>query len=88
MGRDLVLPFDDEPLRGAAMKRFALLPVVVACGLGACERHDFEGSTGTRQLHEHNAHDSHTGDAADHTEAKGAGHGGGAAGSEGGGKAH
>ena len=49
------------------MKRSALLLVLVAFGLGACERHDFEGEMGTRQLHEHGAHDSHTGDAADHT---------------------
>jgi hypothetical protein len=42
------------------MKRFALLSVIVAFGLGACERHEFDGPDGTRQLHEHDAsHDEH-----------------------------
>jgi hypothetical protein len=33
-----------------AMKRIALLILVVGFGLGACERHDFKD---TRRLHEH-----------------------------------
>jgi hypothetical protein len=37
-----------------AMKRIALLILVVGFGLGACEKHDFEK---TRQLQEH--HDAH-----------------------------
>ncbi len=57
------------------MKRFALLFALVAFGLGACERHDFEGPTGTRKLHEHNAHDSHMGDAAGSPEGGAAEHG-------------
>ena len=36
------------------MKRFALLSLLVAFGLGACERHDFEE---TKRLHNHG--DSH-----------------------------
>lgn len=40
------------------MKRLALLTVLVGFGLGACERHEFDGPNGTRQLHEHHgAHD-------------------------------
>lgn len=35
------------------MKRLALLTVFIGFGLGACERHDFDGPNGTRQLHEH-----------------------------------
>ena len=35
------------------MKRLALLTVLIAFGLGACERHSFDGPNGTRQLHEH-----------------------------------
>jgi len=38
------------------MKRLALLTLLIGFGLGACERHDFDGPNGTRQLHEH--HDS------------------------------
>jgi len=40
------------------MKRLALLSILVGFGLGACEKHDFEGPNGTKQLHEH--HDSHS----------------------------
>ncbi len=39
------------------MKRLALLTLMIAFGLGACERHEFNGPNGTRQLHEH--HDTH-----------------------------
>ncbi len=50
-------------MRGA-MKRFALLSLLVAFGLGACERHDFEE---TRQLHEHEAaHGEKSGEKAEH----------------------
>lgn len=41
------------------MKSLALLALVIAFGLGACERHEFNGPNGTRQLHEHHgSHDS------------------------------
>jgi len=40
--------------RTAAMKRIALLILVVGFGLGACERHDFEE---TRKLHDQ--HEKH-----------------------------
>ena len=45
-----------------AMKRFALLSVLVAFGLGACERHEFDGPDGTKRLHSHGEHH------ADHSE--------------------
>jgi len=48
-----------------AMKLFSLLVVVVAMSGVSCERHEFEGPNGTKQLHEHAA--SH-GEAADHAE--------------------
>lgn len=52
------------------MKLFSLLVVAVAiCGV-SCERHEFEGPNGTKQLHEH--HSSH-GDA-EHHDDKDAGH--------------
>lgn len=35
------------------MKRFALISVLVAFGLGACERHEFDGPEGTKRLHSH-----------------------------------
>lgn len=42
------------------MKRFAILTVLLALGIGACERHEFEGPNGTRLLHEHGEdHDDH-----------------------------
>ena len=52
---DLIFPssgvaFGDGLSRTAAMKRIALLILVVGFGLGACERHDFKE---TRRLHEH-----------------------------------
>ena len=47
-----------------AMKRFALLSVLFAFGIGACERHDFKE---TRQLHEHNeSHGEKSGEEAHH----------------------
>jgi hypothetical protein len=49
------------------MKRFALLSILVAFGLGACERHEFDGPNGTRQLHEHDAsHEEHAGEESPH----------------------
>ena len=53
------------------MKRFALLSVLVAFGLGACERHEFDGPEGTKRLHGHgdahgDAHPEHSGDEAAH----------------------
>lgn len=53
----LGLPFAVEWLIEAAMKRFALLSILIGFGLGACEKHDFEGPNGTKRLHQH--HDSH-----------------------------
>ena len=47
------------------MKVFSLLLVAVALMGVSCERHEFEGSHGTKQLHEQPA--SH-GDPADHAE--------------------
>ena len=51
------------------MKRFSLL-LVAASVLGvSCERHEFEGPDGTRQLHEkHSAHADAAHPAADHAE--------------------
>jgi hypothetical protein len=44
------------------MKRFALLSVLVALGLGACERHEFDGPEGTKRLHNHGgSHGDHAG---------------------------
>ena len=40
------------------MKRFALLSILVAFGLVACERHEFDGPDGTKRLHGHGK--SHT----------------------------
>lgn len=37
------------------MKLFSLLLVVVALSGVSCERHEFEGPDGTKQLHEHHA---------------------------------
>jgi len=49
------------------MKRFALLSALVAFGLGACERHEFDGPNGTRQLHEHgDSHGEHSAEDAPH----------------------
>jgi hypothetical protein len=48
------------------MKFLSLLMVAVALSGVSCERHEFEGEDGTRQLHEphgshgsHGSHDSH-----------------------------
>lgn len=46
------------------MKRFALLSVLVAFGLGACERHKFDGLEGTKRLHSHG--ESHEEKGAEH----------------------
>jgi hypothetical protein len=57
MGRFLScsgVAFGGGAFRTMAMKRIALLILVVGFGLGACEKHDFEK---TRQLQEH--HDAH-----------------------------
>jgi hypothetical protein len=44
----------------SAMKRFALLSVLIAFGLAACERHEFEGPEGTKRLHGHGeSHSEH-----------------------------
>jgi hypothetical protein len=41
------------------MKRFFLLVVAVAVSGVSCERHEFEGPGGTKQLHEHHGSGSH-----------------------------
>ena len=46
--------FGAGAFRTTAMKRLALLILVVGFGLGACERHDFKE---TRKLHDH--HEKH-----------------------------
>ncbi len=49
------------------MKRFALLSVLVAFTLGACERHEFDGPEGTKRLHSHgDSHAEHSEDKAAH----------------------
>ena len=50
---------------GGLLRGLFLLVVVVAMSGVSCERHEFEGPNGTKQLHEHAA--SH-GEAADHAE--------------------
>jgi hypothetical protein len=51
--------------------KFYFLPILVlSCVLGiSCERHEFEGPNGTKQLHKHGA-----GHSDDHAEEHGAGH--------------
>jgi hypothetical protein len=58
------IAFETGAFRTTAMKRLALLILVIGFGLGACERHDFEE---TRKLHDH--HDSH-GDHDSHADEK------------------
>lgn len=48
------------------MKLFSLLIVAVAFASVSCERHEFEGPNGTKQLHEHGHHDDHAGHAEEH----------------------
>jgi len=53
-----------QGFKTAVMKRLALLTLLIGFGLGACERHEFDGPNGTRQLHEHHgAHDTEAGHA-------------------------
>lgn len=48
------LPFGGGKVRSGAMKCFSSLILVVACLVGiSCERHEFEGPNGTKQLHKH-----------------------------------
>jgi len=50
------LPFGAEKLRSGAMKFYFLPILVLTCVLGfSCERHEFEGPNGTKQLHKHGA---------------------------------
>lgn len=45
------------------MKRLALLSFLVAFGIGACERHEFDGPDGTKRLHSHgDSHKEHSED--------------------------
>ena len=44
------------------MKRFSLLLAALAFFTASCERHEFEGPNGTKQLHEHGHHGDHHGD--------------------------
>jgi len=49
------------------MKLFAMLSVLIAFGLAACERHEFDGPEGTKRLHGHGeSHAEHSGDEAAH----------------------
>lgn len=52
------------------MKRFSLLVVAAALAGISCERHEFEGPNGTKQLHEHHGAGAHS-ETGDHA----AGHG-------------
>jgi hypothetical protein len=58
------LRFGGEKLRSGAMKFFPFLLVAVSLVAVSCERHDFEGPEGTKQLNQphgagaHHAHDS------------------------------
>jgi len=47
-----------EPLRSGAMKAFQLLLVSVSLLGFSCERHEFEGPEGTKQLHQPHGHDA------------------------------
>lgn len=49
------LRFRREWLCSGAMKLFSLLLVAVALSGVSCERHEFEGPDGTKQLHEQHA---------------------------------
>lgn len=51
--------FRGERLRSAAMKLFPLMVVAVALSGISCERQEFEGKDGTKQLHEHHSGDAH-----------------------------
>ncbi len=51
--------FGAGAFRTAAMKRLALLILVVGFGVGACEKHDFEE---TRKLHDHHGSHDHSHD--------------------------
>ena len=59
-GLQFVLP----ELQNAAMKRFSLLLAALAFFTASCERHEFEGPNGTKQLHEHGHHGDDHGDRA------------------------
>lgn len=49
------------------MKCLALFSVLIAFGLGACERHEFDGPEGTKRLHGHgDSHAEHSEDKAAH----------------------
>jgi len=61
----LGLAFLPSTAMEGAMKLISLVLVAVAMSGVSCERHQFEGPNGTKQLHEHAA--SH-GEAADHAE--------------------
>lgn len=40
--------------------KLPVLLIVTAAMIGvSCERHEFDGEYGTRQLHEHHGHDDH-----------------------------
>ena len=58
------------------MNSFSILLVAVSLFAVSCERHDFEGPNGTKQLNEHHGaatHEKH-GDASGHHEEKKAEH--------------
>jgi hypothetical protein len=72
------LPFGGGKVLSGAMKCFSSLILVVACLVGiSCERHEFEGPNGTKQLHKHGSghSDKHAEDhAEDHAEEHKAAH--------------
>jgi hypothetical protein len=55
------------------MKSFSILLVAVSLFAVSCERHDFEGPDGTKQLNEHHgatAHEKHSETTGHHEEKK------------------
>lgn len=67
MGSFWGLRFCGESLRSGAMKLSSMLLLAVAMLGISCERHEFEGPNGTKQLNE--SHDSHAAPAAGHGDA-------------------
>ena len=53
LSRSKGLQFEVVELQNAAMKRFSLLLAAIAFFSASCERHEFEGENGTKQLHAH-----------------------------------
>jgi hypothetical protein len=49
--------FVQAGLKRAGVKQFAIFSVIFVFGLCGCERHEFEGKDGTKQLHQHHGKD-------------------------------